>query len=77
MDYFVQLMSVSCQAKGRQVPAASMSSLFPVRQRRTEQKAKERKWMLKRMLWWMTYLMGILGSILLVVGIADWIARLQ
>jgi len=29
------------------------------------------------MLWWITYLIGILGSILLVVGIADWVARLQ
>jgi hypothetical protein len=33
--------------------------------------------MLKRMLWWITYLIGILGSILLVVGTADWVARLQ
>jgi hypothetical protein len=33
--------------------------------------------MLKRMLWWITYLIGILGSILLVAGTADWVARLQ
>jgi len=33
--------------------------------------------MLKRMLWWFTYLIGILGSILLVVAVADWVARLQ
>jgi len=33
--------------------------------------------MRKRMLWWITYWIGILGSILLVVGVADWVARLQ
>jgi hypothetical protein len=42
-----------------------------------EQTKMKRNLMLKRMLRSITHLIGILGSVLLVVGVADWVARWQ